>query len=99
MFDVGFGELLLIVLVILLLFGPQKLPDISRTLAKGLAQVRKAQAEFHRNLNLITEEIQHATELDEKEQHSPTVRRVASPPTPNGVPGIPSTPSKDSPSH
>jgi len=62
MFDVGFGELLLIVLVILLLFGPRKLPDVSRTIAKGLAQVRKAQAEFHRNLNLISEEIQQAAE-------------------------------------
>ncbi len=65
MFDVGFGELLLIVLVILLLFGPKKLPDVSRTIAKGLAQVRKAQAEFHRNLNLISEEIQQATESNE----------------------------------
>lgn len=66
MFDVGFGELIFILLVILLLFGPQKIPEISRMIAKGMSQVRKAQVEFQRNLNLITEEVEKAAKTPPK---------------------------------
>jgi TatA/E family protein of Tat protein translocase len=62
MFDVGGGELLLILVAVLLLFGPSKLPELARSFGKGLAQVRKAQTEFQRNLNAITEEIEETVQ-------------------------------------
>ncbi len=58
MFDIGGGELLLIVLAILLLFGPKKIPELAQMFGKGLAQFRKAQTEFQRNLNAVSDEIQ-----------------------------------------
>lgn len=57
MFDVGGGELLLIFLAILVLFGPKKIPELARSFGKGLAQFRKAQAEFQRNLHSLEDEI------------------------------------------
>lgn len=45
-FGVGFGEIFLIFIVILLVVGPQKLPEVARTLGKGLRMVRKASDEF-----------------------------------------------------
>jgi sec-independent protein translocase protein TatA len=62
MFDVGGGELLFILLAIVLLFGPKKLPELARSFGKGMAQLRKAQADFQRNLNSIEDEITSSVE-------------------------------------
>ena len=57
MFDVGGGELLLIVLAILLLFGPKKLPEVAQTIGKGMRKVKQAQAQFQSQLSEIQKEI------------------------------------------
>jgi len=41
MFDIGFQELLIIFIVALLVFGPEKLPEISRTLGKWVVEIRR----------------------------------------------------------
>ena len=48
----SFTELLFILVLALLVFGPRKLPEVGRTLGRGLSEFRKASAEFHRTLNL-----------------------------------------------
>ena len=43
MFDnMGFGELLIIVLVVLVLFGSKKIPDLAQGLGKGIREFKKA---------------------------------------------------------
>lgn len=42
MFGIGGGELVFILFVILMLFGSDKIPDIARTLGKGMAQLKNA---------------------------------------------------------
>ena len=44
MFGIGMGEFLLILIVGLIVFGPKNLPEIGKTLGKGLREFRKAQA-------------------------------------------------------
>ena len=39
---IGWGELLLILVVALLVFGPNKLPDIARGLGKGIRDFKRA---------------------------------------------------------
>ena len=41
-FDLSGGELLLIILVVFLVFGPQKMPEIARKLGRVMNQVKKA---------------------------------------------------------
>ena len=41
MFDIGFQELLIIFIVAVLVFGPEKLPEISRTLGKWVVEIRR----------------------------------------------------------
>jgi sec-independent protein translocase protein TatA len=53
--DVGGPELLLIFVVILVLFGGQKIPELARGLGKGMKEFKKAQAdiesEFHKAID------------------------------------------------
>ncbi|MEI8032079.1 MAG: twin-arginine translocase TatA/TatE family subunit [Chlorobiaceae bacterium] len=52
MFGVGSGELVLILLVILVLFGAKKIPELARGMGKGMKEFKKAQSdleeEFHK---------------------------------------------------
>ncbi len=42
MFGLGFGEILIILVLALLLLGPQRLPDVAKQLGKGLREFKKA---------------------------------------------------------
>src|SRR5262245_46802901 len=46
MFDIGWGELLLIGIVALIAIGPKELPGALRTLGQWMAKVRRMAAEF-----------------------------------------------------
>jgi len=41
-FDIGMQELILIFIVALLVFGPKRLPELGRTIGKGMAELKKA---------------------------------------------------------
>jgi len=40
--NIGWQEILLILLIILLLFGARKIPDLARSLGKGIKEFRNA---------------------------------------------------------
>ncbi len=48
----GTPELAVIFLLVLLLFGPDKLPELARLLARGTREIRKVSTEFRRHINL-----------------------------------------------
>jgi sec-independent protein translocase protein TatA len=50
MFGLGAQELLLILLVILLLFGAKRIPEIARGLGKGMSEFKKAMHETQNEL-------------------------------------------------
>ena len=52
MFGVGSQELLLILLVVLLLFGGKRIPEVARSLGKGMADIRRAMREVQREVDL-----------------------------------------------
>jgi len=47
--SLGWGEMALIFMVALLVFGPKKLPEIGRTLGKGLREFKKASDDLKAN--------------------------------------------------
>lgn len=58
----GGSEILLILLVILILFGADKLPELARGLGKGLNEVRKASEEIKQELLRQSSEISNEVE-------------------------------------
>ncbi len=47
----GMGELVVILLIILLLFGASKLPEIARSLGKALKEFKKAGKELSEDID------------------------------------------------
>ncbi len=50
MFSGGFAEIGFLLFIAFLIFGPKKLPEIARTLGKGLAELRRASNELKSSL-------------------------------------------------
>ena len=54
MFGLGFGEILIILVLALILLGPQRLPDVAKQLGRGLRDFKKAtddlRGQFEREL-------------------------------------------------
>lgn len=65
--SLGLPEIAFIVLIALLIFGPKKLPEIGRTLGRGMAEFRRATDELKRTIN---------TELALEENPVPPVLRT-----------------------
>ena len=59
--NIGTPELMLIMLVVLLLFGGSKLPELARGLGKGMREFKDAsegvKREIHRNINAINDDL------------------------------------------
>jgi len=56
MFGIGVLELSVIFVVALLIFGPKRLPDLARTVGKGLAEFRRASADLRQSLDLSVDD-------------------------------------------
>jgi sec-independent protein translocase protein TatB len=64
MFDLGTQELIVIFIVAFLVFGPKKLPELGRTLGKGIRELKAAmrgvKESFEEAGSDVTEEIKEA---------------------------------------
>ncbi len=60
--SLGVPELIFIFALALLIFGPRKLPEIGRTIGRGLSEFRKASTDLKRSINaeMIEEEMRQS---------------------------------------
>jgi len=65
MFGLGFGEILLIFVLALVVFGPKKLPEFGRSIGRALAEFKKASEEFQESIKAEMKEVEKASPLDE----------------------------------
>src|SRR5918995_6257668 len=52
MFQIGPQELLLILVVALLVVGPRRLPELGRSIGRGIREIRKAQEEVRKTIQV-----------------------------------------------
>lgn len=55
-FGVGMQEMIVIFLIVLLLFGAKKIPELARGVGKGMGEFKKAKQEFEREIKMGEEE-------------------------------------------
>ena len=56
MFNIGPLELMVILVIALLVVGPKRLPEVGRSIGRGLREFRKAQDEVQRSIRLSLDE-------------------------------------------
>ena len=72
-FDIGGGEIILIMLVALLLFGGEKLPELARGLGKGIRDFKDASEGVKREIANQIDSYESKKETTEKPAESPVV--------------------------
>ncbi|WP_412469386.1 twin-arginine translocase TatA/TatE family subunit [Pedobacter sp. KLB.chiD] len=76
--NMGGSEIVLILVVVLLLFGGKKLPELARGLGKGIREFKDAsdgvKREIHRNINAMDLDKEEAEEtaVNHSQRHHPT---------------------------
>lgn len=59
LFGISGGEILIILLAVLLLFGPKKIPEIARMIGRGINEVKKVQREINSEIHRYTADIEN----------------------------------------
>jgi TatA/E family protein of Tat protein translocase len=67
--SIGMPELILIFVVALLVFGPKKLPELGKSLGKGLAEFKRASDDLKKTIE---------DEIDQGKQEAEAVKRQVS---------------------
>ncbi len=101
--NIGGPEMILIFVVILLLFGGKKLPELARGLGKGLREFKDAsdgiKREIHNNINTVTEaaELEKAASANPVNNYYDTENSYSESPNSYGVHSGESYPDLDAP--
>ena len=91
MFNIGFPELVTILVVALLVLGPERLPEVGRALARLVVEFRRATEELKRELGVdeleeareelqsLADPLKEPLKTEEKEDASPQGSSPAAP--------------------
>jgi TatA/E family protein of Tat protein translocase len=73
MFGIGAPELIIIAVIALLIFGPSKLPELGKTLGKGLREFKKASSDLKEQVNPLNDIDDNGADKPEHEATSPAL--------------------------
>lgn len=60
---IGMGELLLIFGIVLIVFGPSKLPSLAKSMGQAIAEFKKGANQVSKELDKMAEEVDNSTEV------------------------------------
>lgn len=67
MWNLGFPEIVIIFIVALVIFGPRKLPELGRSLGRGLSEFKRASNELKRTWEDEVEAVKHEVDVGQDE--------------------------------
>ena len=87
--NMGFMEILLILIVVLLLFGAKRIPEIAQSMGKGIREFKKSVSDVDRSIrepepssrldrDYSTDRLQNAAHESTPEQERPEPKRLLS---------------------
>ncbi len=81
--SIGLPEMVFIFVLALLIFGPKKLPELGRSLGKGLSEFRRASNELRSSLEREMQNIEQETHMEELKAAEPAAATEPKDPTKN----------------
>jgi TatA/E family protein of Tat protein translocase len=101
MFNIGLPELLIIVAIALIVFGPNKLPELARAFGKAMREFKKATEEVKESFEAETKDLEEFKHTLTDENLLADLAERISPPEPaveeTSAPSSPSAPAETSP--
>ncbi len=64
-FNIGSGELILILLILFVVLGPKRMPEVARTVGKAINEMKRASAGFKNEIDKEVQKIERETKLTE----------------------------------
>jgi TatA/E family protein of Tat protein translocase len=101
MFNIGIPELLIIVAIALIVFGPNKLPELAKAFGRAMREFKKATEEVKESFEAETKDLEEFKHTLTDETLLADLAEQISPPEPTAeetsAPAEPSAPSETSP--
>jgi Tat protein translocase TatB subunit len=73
--NLGFSEMLFLVLLALILFGPRKLPEIARQMGKFMAEFKRASSDFQSQIHEEVRKLE-LEEADPRKHIEPEIAKL-----------------------
>ena len=82
MFGIGITEIIIILVVALLVVGPKKLPELAKTLGRGLAEFRRTADDFKSSVYQDDDSLAKDREKSEEKRQISKIQYPEDPPAP-----------------
>lgn len=87
MFGLGIPELIFIFIIALIVFGPKKLPDLGKSIGRGIAEFRRASMEVKESIESEMREVEKSVDISKIEAAQQEMHRKEGQPEQKGLEG------------
>ncbi len=71
MFGIGFSEIVVIVVIALLVLGPERLPSLARVIGRGIRDLKRAAQDYRDDFDLGLDEPSDSTDREKRPPSTP----------------------------
>lgn len=72
-FNISTGEIFIVILVVFIIFGPSKIPEIAKKLGRAMYEIKRASSDIKREIDIEVRKI-------EQKEVKPKIKETENPP-------------------